>query len=296
MRRLNRTNAWAAVVMLAAILPARAAGQPAGQAPETSGPAVTTEMRTQFAVSYNNAGLQQSLEWSRRRLLQPGTGALTADAHLAFGSQVTLSPSYVRVSAWGQVAPVSFLTLRVGVEPAHYFGTFDSLMSFDRQDEPFDNDSRRDRGGAASGRVLRVYATPSLRGRVGHVTALVTADVERWVASAPGPWFYEPTRDTLLDTGGDDVLASRAVILYEHVTAAGTRLGVGGIHTFQQVDGRALNQVQRLGVISTLQSDGRWHFLRRPAVTVIVARYLEDPSKDGQWFAALTAATTLRRR
>ncbi len=282
--------------MLAAILPAPAAGQPAGQASETSGPAVTTELRTQFGVSYNNPGLQQSLEWSRRRLLRPGARALIADAHLAFGSQVTFSPSYARVSAWGQLAPVSFLTLRIGVEPAYYFGTFDSLMSFDRQDEAFDNDTRRDRGGAASARALRLYASPALRARAGHVVAMASGDVERWSASAPGPWFYEPTRDTLLQTGGDYVVASRAVVIYEHVTAAGTHLGLGGIHTFQRVDRRRLNQVQRLGLVSTLQSDGRWFFLRRPAVNLIVARYLDDPSKDGEVFAALAIATTLRRR
>jgi hypothetical protein len=31
-------------------------------------------------------------------------------------------------------------------------------------------------------------------------------------------------------------------------------------------------------------------------MTVIVARYLDDPSKDGGIYAAFTLATTLRRR
>jgi hypothetical protein len=126
--------------------------------------------------------------------------------------------------------------------------------------------------------------------------ALASGDIERWYASAPGPWFYEPTRDTLLESNGSTVAASRTVVMYEHVTRAGTRLGVGGLHTLQEVDRRQLNKVQRLGAIGTLQSDGRWRFLNRPAMNVIVARYLDDPSKDGGIFAAFTLATTLRRR
>lgn len=281
-----------------AFWPVAAVAQPPATGPTAFEPAspVTTELRTQFGASYNNPGLQQSIEWSKRRLTRPGAGPLTADAHVSFGSQAVLSPSYARVGVWAEYAPLSILSLRLGAEPSQFFGTFDSLMSFDRQDAAFDNDTRRERGGAASGRVVRLYATPTVRVRAGHVVALASGDIERWYSSSAGPWFYEPTRDTLLESRGSNVAASRVVVIYEHVTAAGARLGLGGIHTFQEVDRRKLNEVQRLGVISTLQSNGRWRFLNRPALTVIAARYLEDPSKDGGYFAAVTVATTLRRR
>jgi hypothetical protein len=256
---------------------------------------VTTELRTQFSTSYNNPGLQQSIEWSKRRLTRPGTGPMTAEAHISFGSQAVVSPSFARLGVWAQYAPLSILTLRAGAEPTQFFGTFDSLMSFARQDAAFDNDTRRERGGAAPGRALRVYATPTVRVRARRVVAMVSGDFERWYSSAPGPWFYEPMRDTLLESNGSDVAASRAVVMYEHVTAAGTRLGLGGLHTLQEVDSRALNKVQRAGAIGTLQSDGSWRFLNRPAMTLIVARYLDDPSKDGGIFVAFTLATTLRR-
>jgi hypothetical protein len=286
-------------VLTGALLwPLFAAAQPATTAPAAAAPVapVTTELRTQFGASINNLGLQQSLEWSRRRLLRPGGGPLTADANVSFGGQVLVSPSYLRFNVWGQYAPLSILTLRVGVEPAQYFGTFDSLMSFDRQADPFDNDSRKARGGAEAGRVLRIYATPTLGLRVGHVLAGVAGDIERWSSSAPGPWFYDPTRDTLLKSDGVGLASTRAIVMYEHVTDAGTRVGVGGIHTRQRVDGRSLNQIQRLGAITTIQSDGRLLGLNRPAMNVVVARYLDDPSKDGGWTAFVTIATTLRRR
>lgn len=280
-----------------ALWAAPAAAQPTDVPVSGSGPAapVSTELRTQLATSYNNPGLQTSLDWSTRRLTRPEGGRLTNEAHVAFGSTGIVSPSYARLGVWAQYAPLSILVLRAGVEPAQYFGTFDSLMTFDRQDVPFDNDTRRDRGGASAGRALRLYATPTLRLRAGRVVAQVSSDIDRWFSSAAGAWFYEPTRDTLLKSGGSLLMASRAVVMYEHVTSGGTRVGVGGLHTFQQVDRRRLNEIQRLGVIGTLQSDRRWWFLRRPAVNLIVARYLEDPSKDGEYFAAFTLATTLRR-
>jgi len=215
---------------------------------------------------------------------------------VSFGSQAVVSPSFARLGFWAQYAPLSILTLRIGAEPSQFFGTFDSIMTFDRQDAAFDNDTRRERGGAAAGRMLRLYATPTVRIRAWRIVALASADIERWYSSAPGPWFFEPVRDTLLEPNGSDVAVSRAVVMYEHVTAAGTRLGLGGLHTLQEVDRRALNKVQRAGAIGTLQSDGRWRFLNRPTMTVTVARYLDDPSKDGGIYAAFTLATTLRRR
>ncbi len=284
----------AASLVVALVLPAAGQGvRPLDGAPVSP---VTTEVRAQLATSLNNAGLQQSVEWTRRRLLHPGASPLTADAHLSFGTQAAASPSYARLGVWGQYAPLSIVSLRAGIEPSQFFGTFDSLMSFAAQDVPFDNDTRRDRGGAAAGRTLRLYATPTLRLRAGHLVALASGDVERWTSSAAGPWFYEPTRDTVLRTDGTVLYAARSVLLYEHVTAAAARLGVGAMLTDQQVEGRRLNRVRRAGALVTLQSDGRWWWLNRPAVNVTVARYLDDPSKDGEVYAALSLATTLRRR
>lgn len=297
MAQVHRISNWLPGLAAAAMLvSASAAAQtlPAG-GPGAERPAVTTEVRTQIGASYNNPGLQQSLEWSARRLLRPGARALFADAHLSTGAQAVVSPSYARLNLWAQYAPLSVVTLRVGVEPAQYFGTFDSLMSFERQDLAFDNDTRRDRGGAGPGRALRLYVTPTLRARAGAWSAQLSGDVERWSAS-DGPWFYEPTRDTLLQSKGSTLMAARTVVLREHVSRRGTRVGLGAIHTLQQVNRGRLNQVQRVGALTTVQSDGRWRWLRRPAGALVVARYLDDPSKDGGWTAMFTLATTLRER
>ena len=288
-------------MLVAALWSVPVAAQSGGQAPaagSTTAPAVT-ELRTQFATSINNLGVQQSLDWSRRKALAPGAGPMRSEAHVQFGATASVSPSYARIGVWGQVAPLSILVVRVGVEPAYYFGTFDSLMSFDRRDTPFDTDTRKGRGGATTGTVWRWYVTPTLRARFGSIVSAATADLERWSASATGPLFYEPTRDTLLETGGDTLIALRHVVMYEHVRASGTRVCMDGIHSLPRADGfkgAQLNQVQKLGVLFMTQSDGRFAGLARPSLTVMVARYLDDPSKEGGWTAAAAVGVSLRRQ
>ncbi len=287
----TRTLAIEYVTALTLLLPAAAAAQ-------SSAP-VVTELRTQFGASINNAGAQQTLDWSRRKALAPTAGPLRADAHAQFGITTTITPSYGRLGVWAQIAPVSMVVVRAGVEPAFYFGTFNSLMSLTHRDAPFDTDTRKARGGATTGTVWRWYVTPTIRARVGRVVAQASADVERWSASVDGPLFYEPTRDTLLAVAGDTVIGLRHVVMYEHVKAGGGRVSVGGLHTLQCVGGlrnARLNQIQKLGAVVALQATGRLAGLSSPNITAIVARYLDDPSKQDGWTAAVTVGGTLRRR
>jgi hypothetical protein len=272
----------AALVCAAGIAPAFAQSGP------TASPApASTELRTQFGASINNAGAQQSLEWMRRR------------SWLQTAAVASVTPSNVRAGVWAQVTPVPFIVVRAGVEPAYYFGTFDSLMTFESRNAPFDPDSRKDRGGATTGSVLRWYVSPTFRFRVGRIVGAATADVERWSSSASGNFFYEPTRDTLLATGGDRLTALRHVVMYEHVKASGTSISIGGIHTLQRVNGfksNQLNQVEKLGVLVVTQSEGRLGGLARPSLILSVSRYLDDPSKEGGWTASVSAGVSLRRR
>ena len=296
-RRLTMPGAMLVAVLWSAPAAAQSGG-PALAGGSSAAPAVT-ELRTQLGASINNLGVQQSLEWSRRKPLAPGAGPMRSEAHVQLGATASVSPSYARIGVWGQVAPLSILVVRAGVEPAFYFGTFDSLMSFDRRDTPFDTDTRKARGGATTGTVWRWYVTPTLRARLGSMVAAATADWERWSASVTGPLFYEPTRDTLLDKSGDSLIALRHVVMYEHVRASGATVSLGGIHTLQRVHGfkgAQLNQVQKLGVLFATQSDGRFAGLARPSLTVMVAHYLDDPSKEGGWTAAVAVSVSLHRR
>jgi hypothetical protein len=283
------------LLLIASVLfPATSLAQSAQPAPPPPSP-VTTELRTQLGISYNNLGLQQSLEWSRKRLLRPGSGPMGADAHLMFGAQLAVSPSYARVNVWGQFAPVSILVVRAGVDQGQYFGTFDSLLPFDRPEDLFDTDSRKERPGAKADRVRRLYLSPTLRLRVGRILAAGTADLEQWSSSSDGAYFYEPTRDTLLKSDNSALIGTRAIVMYEHMTDAGSRIAIGGLFTLQRVDDKDLNKVKRLGAILSLQSDARRFGLNQPTLNLIVTNYLDDPWKDGEWSAAMTIAATLRR-
>ncbi len=277
------------LLQTAAVLPAAAEEQASDVAP-----AVVTDLRGQFGASINNAGAQLSFDLSRRRPLSSSRHPLLSEAHVSVGGSTAFTPAHLRAGVWLEAAPVSVFVLRVGAEPAYYFGTFDSLASFDSRRDAFDPDSRRERGGTASGTAVRVYVTPTLRLRAGRFIGLASADVEWWSSDASGPFFYEPTRDTLLDVRGDRLTTVSSALLYDHPLATG-RVTAGVTHSRLRVRGGSLNEIQRLGVVVVRQSEGRFLSLDRPSVTITASRYIDDPSKKGEWTASMAIGFSLRR-
>ena len=138
--------------------------------------------------------------------------------------------------------------------------------------------------------------TPTLQLRAGHFAGQSSLEVERWSSSASGPFFYEPTRDTLLAVSGDHLVTLSTVVLYEHAQRSGGTLSIGPMHSLMRVHSGDLNQVQRAGVVMIQQRPGRHMGLSNPRATVMVARYLDDPTKRGQWSAAVAVGFDLRRR
>ena len=267
-----------------------------GTVPSTSSasPVGVRELRGQLGASVNNLGVQQAFDVSWRRALSTSRRPLLSEAHIAVGGSTAITPAHVRGGAWVELAPVSIFVVRVGAEPAHYFGTFDSLTSFDSRHDAFDTDSRRERGGAASGTATRLYVTPTLQFRAGRFIGAMSADLEWWSSNAAGPFFYEPTRDTLLDAKGDRLTTLTGAVLYEHPLAAGGHLSAGLMHALTRVNHNSLNQIQRVGVVAIRQFDGRVLGLARPSFTGNVSRYLDDPSKRGEWSAAVAIGFSLK--
>ena len=283
-----------ALVVLGLLQPA--AVQPAAaqeRAPGAEQVAVT-DLRGQIGASINNAGAQLSFDLSRRRPLSSSRHPLLSEAHVSVGGSAAFTPAHLRAGVWLEAAPVSVFVLRVGAEPAYYFGTFDSLASFDSRRDAFDTDSRRERGGAASGTAVRVYVTPTLRLRAGRFIGLSSADVEWWSSNASGPFFYEPTRDTLLDVSGDRLTTVTSAVLYDHPLGTGG-LTTGLTHSRMRVRGGSLNEIQRLGVVAVRQFDGHFLSLDRPSVTISASRYIDDPSKQGEWTASMAIGFSVRR-
>ena len=279
-----------AAVCISGALAARVEAQPAPR------PADVFETRSQLGASVNNAGLQQSFDWMWRRSLSASSNPLVSEAHLSAGGTAAVTPASLRGGVWVEIAPASFFVVRAGVDPSQYFGAFDSLTSFDSRQDAFDSDARRARHAGRAGRTTRLYVTPTVRLRAGHFAGQSSLDLERWSSSAAGPFFYEPTRDVLLAAGGDRVANLNTAVVYEHQQRGGGTLSFGPIHSLTRVHARSFNQIQRLGAVLTEQTTGRHFGLLQPRATVIVARYLDDASKRGEWSAALAIGFTLKRR
>jgi hypothetical protein len=195
------------------------------------------------------------------------------------------TPALGRLGGWVEVAPVSVLTVRAGLEPAAYFGTFNALKSFGAYSEPFDNESK-DAKERKAGTGMRSYLAPSVQGRAGPVVARVSAEFEHWRSSAAGPVFYEPTRDTLLASGGAWLLNSASAVMYQRDDCEGGFLSAGVIHHMTRVFDAPGNQAQRLGVLAIREFGTPRLRVPRLRLTATVWRYLDDPSKQEQWGAA----------
>jgi hypothetical protein len=276
---------FAALVLL--VIPSVASAQQ--PQPETS-----RELRGQLGASYNNAGLQNTLELSWLRPASSSTHPMLAGAHFGAGIVHALTPTQMRLGGWVQYSPLSILDIRAGVDPSVYFGTFNSLQGFDSYDDSFDTDARKARAGAKAGLSMRTYVAPTLKLKAGPIVASATAELEWWRSNAAGDFFYEPTRDTLLRSAGDRMISTTGIVMYQQAMGEGT-LAIGALHTTARVSDAPLNDIQKLGAIAIREYAGARFGLPRPKVTLVVARYLDDRSKEGQWTAAVAVGFRSRR-
>lgn len=244
-------------------------------------------VRNQVSAAVNNAGLQDTFEVSWRWPTGGSTHPLRTGAHTAIGLVGVVTPSTGRVGAWAQWAPLSVIAVRAGAEPVAYFGTFHSVQTFQVYDAPFDADTRR-AGGGRSAAGLRGYVSPTLQMRVGPLVVRTTADVERWRVNLAGPLYYEPARDTLLSTRGGTLVNATSIAMYQRDRSGGGLTGAGVMHHLTEVFDAPANRIQRLGAIGTHEFAARPFGLPHLTVTATVWRYLDDPSKQGEWGAGAT--------
>ena len=259
--------------------------EPAGTERQ-SHPGPVRQDRGQLGASVNTLGLQNTLERSWTWSLWASRHPLLADAHVSTGVVSVVTPALTRFGGWFEVSPLSVLDVRAGVEPAAYFGTFNSLKSLDSYDAPFDSKTLKAIPDPKTGYGSRVYVEPVLKARAGPIVAKVDATFERWQTSAVGPFFYEPTRDTLLRSSGDMMLTATSVAMYQRTVGADGTLSAGVLHSLTDVFDAPGNRSQRLGLIVIREySSTRFHV---PHLRLLVTawQYLEDPSKRHQFGAA----------
>lgn len=267
-RRLAALAAFAALTLPAA---SAAAG-------EASGPRVHDTL----GASVNLPGLQNTVEavWARRRS--------------SFGVAHAVTPSHSRLGAWAQWSPHPVFELRAGAEPVLYHGLSGSLLTFDSEDAPFDEDSRRARSDARLVAAGRVYVAPTLRARVRSMVAMAGVEMERWRAAVDEPFFYEPGRDTLLRTSGQSVLRTSAAVMYERTGKGGRKILAGANHRLSRPLGAPERESQRAGAVAAWTLGARKMGLNDPTVLANVYRYLADPYKDGEVGATVALRVRVR--
>jgi hypothetical protein len=244
------------------------------------------EIRETIGAAVNPLGLQNGADVLWRWPLSKSSRAIRSDAHLTLGLSSRLSPAYQRVGAFVEIAPLSVLDVRVGIEPVFYFGTFNSMLGFPGYDARFDDDARRelrDQGRAMSGLAGRAYVAPTAKIKVGRLLARTHAEFEWWKARQPGaPFFYEPTRDTLLDARGDAMMTAETLAVYELSRRPGQKVLAGPVHTLTRVFRASANQKQDLGLLTIVGLGRRRLGVTEPTLFAKVSYYFEDPYRRHQ--------------
>lgn len=277
-------------IVVGGLIACAPADEAAGQVPRGNQGSVNPrgrEITGQLGASFNNPGLQNTLDVAWVKPLSTSANPLLAGARVAGGVVSVITPTMTRAGGWLEYAPLSIVAVRAGVEPVFYFGSFSSLMQFPSYDSTFDQDVLSEKIGTSAGVGLKSYVTPSIQFRAGRVVARVSADFEDWRSSADGPYFYEATRDQLLASGGDQLINTSSVAMYEHPTGGGGALSAGVFHGLTRVFDAGQNQSQRLGIIGIRQFASTHLTLPKPRFTVLLYQYLDDASKQGSWGGAI---------
>ncbi len=247
-------------------------------------------------ASVNGLGVQHAFDVRWTHALPDSTRPILSNRHLAFGATHALTPAYTRLAGWIEASPLAILDLRAGAETARYFGTFGSLQSFASYGDPFDDDTRkRGESDARKGGGSRLFISPTFKFRMGSFVALSTADFERWSSGAPGPYYYEPARDTLLRASGDRILAVSTMALRILGHEASGQFGYGVRHSLTRVFDAPENRSQRIGLFVMRQFGAARFGGRAPRIAGHVSYYLEDPNRRHQLCAALGVSFRLVR-
>ena len=236
-----------------------------------------------LGVQANPIGLEDHLTLQWTWDLSDSPNPFLADAHFAAGVSNHFSPAYDRLELWVELSPLSVLDLRAGVEPLVYFGSFGHIVAFPSYDAPFGKEALeavKDQAVSATG--VRYHFTPTFKIKLGRVVARTAATFEWWRVDAPGPLFYEPWRDTLLNADGDSLLGLSSQLLYEFPRSGGKKILAGAYHELVDVHDAPQNRRQRLGPLVLWTLGAKTLGVREPTIIGTVYSYVEDPNRDGE--------------
>ena len=120
------------------------------------------------------------------------------------------------------------------------------------------------------------------------------AELEWWRTKAPGaPFFYEPTRDTLLDARGDSMIVAEEMVVYEVRQSAGAKVLLGPMHTLTRVWAAPQNQKQDVGLLALVGLGARRLGMAEPTIFARVFYYLQSPNRRHQVSAQVALGFTV---
>lgn len=175
-------------------------------------PATRLVNRGLAALRYNPVGLFYEGRLSYRLRLYRDEGLALRDNYAGGGAMVTLTPAFLRVGPYVEVAPASFMTVWSTLQYSKYFGGLGILQSFDSPNANFSDDELDRRDELPDGDPQANYSSSGLeltlgldlQAKVGPVAVrsqsrLIRADLD---LRAGDTVFYDQTTDILMPDSG----------------------------------------------------------------------------------------------
>lgn len=175
-------------------------------------PATRLVHRGLTALRYNPVGLYYEGRLSYRLRLYRDEGPALRDNYAGGGAMVTLTPAYLRVGPYVELAPASFVTVWSSLQYSKYLGGLGILQSFPSPRSDFSDDELDRLDELPDGDPLANYSTSGLeltvgldlQAKVGPVAVrsqsrLIRADLD---LRADDTVFYDQTTDLLMPNGG----------------------------------------------------------------------------------------------
>jgi len=123
--------------------------------------------RSLVALRGNPVGLIYDGRLSYRLRMYSDEGLALRDNYAGAGAAVTLSPAFLRVGPYVELAPASFVTVWSALQYSSYFGTFGLMQSFGSPRAEFSDDELDRLDGLPEGDPLEPYSTSGLELTVG---------------------------------------------------------------------------------------------------------------------------------
>jgi hypothetical protein len=160
-----------------------------------------------LGMSTNPLGLTDEFRIGYRLRLIQRPGILFEDTHLDVHGYTYVTPAYIHVGPFIELAPLAILNFTARYTFVGYFSTFGLLQSFPTPTAdygPTTFNQRDDAGEAYATTGHNVVLTGRLQGKIGPVAARneVTAQWSKTRLQGDDTVFYEQTLDLLVPNGG----------------------------------------------------------------------------------------------